>query len=150
MIKSYFQIAKDANFTPVFIVRNLRLPSPHVKLAVCTSLIPPKTEYASSLWDPFRSNLANTLEAVQNRPVHFILNKYSSSSSIASLKSSLGIPKLYIRRHIPRPSIYHKIFHNHSIRMAYVFNTHPISACLNNSHKTFIVAVAVSFQNHAS
>lgn len=61
-----YQIVKNANPTLGVVKRNLKL----VKLLAHTSLVRPKIEYASSIWDSYLMNLTYILESVQNRAHH--------------------------------------------------------------------------------
>lgn len=60
-------IGKEANSTLGLIKRNLKLAPSPAKLLAYTSLVRPKIEYASSIWDPYHANLTTILEAVRKR-----------------------------------------------------------------------------------
>lgn len=137
------QITNSANRVLGYIRRNLTLAPSSVKLLAYNTLVRPKLEYASAIYDPFQLNLIKTLEAVQNQATRFILSDYSYNSSITALKSQLDLPALAHRRRNSRLNLYHKFFHclppkNELIvpvhRMSR--NTHPNAVIPPRAHTT--------------
>lgn len=61
------QIVKKANTTLGFVKRNLKLSPSSIKLLAYTSLVLPKIEYASSVWDSHHINLINIFEGAYSR-----------------------------------------------------------------------------------
>uniref|UniRef100_A0A6G5A697 Putative endonuclease/reverse transcript n=1 Tax=Rhipicephalus microplus TaxID=6941 RepID=A0A6G5A697_RHIMP len=71
-----------------------------------------KLEYASAIWNPHQNYLIDALEAIQNCAARFITSQYSSRLSITSIKLSLNLPSLEIRRKVTRLCLLHKLYHN--------------------------------------
>ena len=46
-------------------------------------------EYASSVWDPHTVDNTNRLEAVQRKSARFVMNDYSTYSSVTAMMSTL-------------------------------------------------------------
>lgn len=77
-----------------YLHRNLCLVPPSVKLLAYLTLIRPKLEYASSVWDSHQTNLSSALESIQNRAARFVHSDYSYHTSVTELKSSLHFQPL--------------------------------------------------------
>ena len=60
------RIAKKGNSSLVFVKRNLYACSEETKRAVYVSLVRPHLEYATAVWDPYRQNQVERLEAIQS------------------------------------------------------------------------------------
>uniref|UniRef100_A0A131YPE6 Endonuclease/reverse transcriptase n=1 Tax=Rhipicephalus appendiculatus TaxID=34631 RepID=A0A131YPE6_RHIAP len=105
-------LVKDCSKSLGLLKRSLFLsPFPVRKLAYET-FIRTKLEYASAIWNPHQNYLIDSLEAVQNRAVRFIASNYDWHTSITSIKSSLSIPNLSLRRKISQLSLFHKLYYN--------------------------------------
>ncbi|PFX32485.1 Integral membrane protein GPR180 [Stylophora pistillata] len=61
------KIAKKGNSSLAFVKRNLYACSEETKRAAYVSLVRPHLEYASAVWDPYRQNQVEKLEAIQSR-----------------------------------------------------------------------------------
>ena len=92
------KIAKKGNSSLAFVRRNLCACSEETKRAAYVSLVRPYQEYATAVWDPYRQNQVENLEAIQSRAVRFIKHDYSYSTSVSKLKKSLSLGLLSERR----------------------------------------------------
>ncbi len=88
--------------------RNLYSCSSEVKEAAYNTLVRPKLEYCSSIWDPYQQDHKNRLEAVQRRAARFICKDYRRKSSVSSMISKLGWKSLEERRAISRLTLLYK------------------------------------------
>lgn len=118
-----------------FLRRHLKFAPSSVKILAYTTLLRPKLEYASSVWDPHLSNLTHLLEAFQNRAARFISNNFTYPSSISSIKHSLGLPDLYCRRKFFRLCLFHKFYYSRSLRPAFFSPANYISPRLDHPFK---------------
>lgn len=105
-------IAYSANRALGYVRRNIFMAPPSVKLLAYITIVRPKLEYASAVFDPHQTNHIKILESVQNRAARFIASDYSRYSSISNLKNQLKLPTLAFRRHIARLCLFHKFFHS--------------------------------------
>ena len=62
------------------------------------ALVRPHLEYCNSVWDPHTAVLSSKLDAVQRRAARFVLNDYSSYSSVTDMLIKLDWPTLKSRR----------------------------------------------------
>ena len=106
------KIAKKGNSSLAFVKRNLFACSEETKRTAYVSLVRPHLEYASAVWDPYRQNQVEKLEAIQNRAVRFIKRDYSYNTSVSDLKKSLSLGLLSERRKFHRLQIFHKSVYN--------------------------------------
>ena len=95
------KIAKKGNSILDFVKRNLYACSEETKKAAYVSLVRPHLEYATAVWDPYRQNQMEKLEAVQSRAVRFIKHDYDYNTQIEEI-SIFGITKRETK--IPLPS----------------------------------------------
>ena len=72
----------------------------------------PHREYATAVWDPFRQNQVEKLEAIQSRAVRFLKHDYSYNTSVYKLKKSLSLGLLSERRKCLCLQILHKSVYN--------------------------------------
>ena len=66
------RIAKKGNSSLAFVKRNLYACSEETKRAVYVSLVRPHLEYATAVWDPYRQNQVERLEAIQSSAVRLL------------------------------------------------------------------------------
>lgn len=103
-------ISNNANRMLGYLRRNFYMAPSSLKLLLYKTLVRSKLEYASSVWDPGLDYLSNTLESVQNRSARFILSDYHRTASVSSMKLSLNLPLLSVRRKLSRLSLFHKMY----------------------------------------
>ena len=106
------KIAKKGNSSLAFVKRNWFACSEETKRTAYVSVVRPHLEYASAVWDPYRQNQVEKLEAIQNRAVRFIKRDYSYNTSVSDLKKSLSLGLLSERRKFHRLQIFHKSVYN--------------------------------------
>lgn len=132
-------ICNNANRTLGYLRRNFSRAPLSLKILLYRSLIRPKLEYASAIWDPVQQNLINALESVQNRSVRFICSNYSRTASISEMKSNLDLPNLTVRRKLARLHFFHKIFfHNPSMKRDLISQPSYHSSRIDHQHKVAI------------
>lgn len=139
-------IINNANRSLGYLRRNFRQAPSHLKLQLYQTIVRPKLEYASAIWDPNQSTLIEALEAVQNRSARFIHNNYARTASVTLMKSTLQLPDLVTRRTIFRLSLFHKIFfHNQVLREELISGPAYLSSRVDHPNK---VAIPFCRTNH--
>jgi hypothetical protein len=128
-----------ASKTLNFVNRNLRLAPVDTKLTAFTSLVRPKLEYASSVWDPHHKNHVYSLEKVQNRAIRSALNNWEIGSSITNMRAQLNLQSLEQRRHVSRLTLFYKCMHD-NVLINVPFSVNPRPSRTND--KTFRIPFA--------
>ena len=106
------KIAKKGNSSLAFVKRNLYACSEETKRAAYVSLVRPHQEYATAVWDPYRQNQVEKLEAIQSRTVRFIKHDCSYNTSVSKLKKSLSLGLPSERRKSHRLQLFLKSVYN--------------------------------------
>ena len=70
--------------------RNLRHCPRSIKDMAYKTILWPKLERASAVWDPFTEDNISKLEAVQRRAARFVCNSYRQTASVSSMLSELS------------------------------------------------------------
>ena len=83
-------ITSTANKTLGFVKRNVVTKNKDIKTMAYNSLVRPQVEYASVVWSPYTKDNINKIEKVQRRAARWVLNDYSSYSSVTDTLSNLG------------------------------------------------------------
>ena len=106
------KIAKKGNSILASVKRNLYACSEETKQAAYVSLVRPHLEYVTAVWDPYRQNQVEKVEAVQSHAVGFIKHDYDHNTSVSKLKKSLPLELLSDRRKSHRIQNFHKSVYN--------------------------------------
>lgn len=117
-------ILASANRALGLLRRNLKHAPSHLKKLAYITLIRPKVEYASAIWDPHQAYIINNLESLQNRAVRFIFSDYSRFTSVTALKQRAELEPLSCRRHFARLTLLHKLYHHPTLHDDF-FLPHP-------------------------
>ena len=104
-------VAARGNRTVGFLRRNFRDCSTKVRSATYTSMVRPRLEYASSVWDPHKRKDVQLLEKVQRRAARYACNSYHDRSpgAVTQLLQQLQWDSLEQRRHHNRLTALYKI-----------------------------------------
>ena len=132
------RIAKKGNSSLAFVKRNLYACSEETKRAVYVSLVRPHLEYATAVWDPYRQNQVEKLEAIQSRAVRFMKRDYSYNTSMSKLKKSQSLGSLSERRKSHRLQIFYKSVYNNIVLPIPPYYQLSIRETRNYSTNSFI------------
>ena len=100
-----------ANKTLGFVRRNLSDCSAPVKSAAYTTMVRPRLEYSSTVWDPHHNRDIHNLEQVQRRAARFVSRNYTERTPgcVTNMVQNLGWESLQHRRYINRLSMLFRI-----------------------------------------
>ena len=106
--------AAKASRTLGFLRRNLKDCSKQVRSTTYKSMVRPTMEYASSSWDPYKTEDADYLDKVQRRAACYACNNYTEGTQgcVTAMVNSLGWETLQDRRKMQRLTMLFKIKHN--------------------------------------
>lgn len=121
-----------------YLRRNFSRAPVSLKLLLYKTLVRPKLEYAAAVWDPCHANLHQTIELVQNNACRFILSNYNRTASVSSMKSTLSLPCLSLRRKVFRLSLFFKIYNHASLKHNLISLPAYRSARIDHQHKVAI------------
>ena len=102
-------ITSKANSTRAFLHRNLKGCSRKIKSRCYLSLVRPRLEYSSSIWDPHQAKYVQKLEMVQRRAARSVMNDYSRKSSVTAMMSKLKWDSLQSRRQDNKVTLLYKL-----------------------------------------
>lgn len=132
-------IVNNANRMLGYLRRNFSMAPSSLKLLLYKTLVRSKLEYACSVWDPGLETLTNQLESVQNRSARFILSNFSRTASVTTMKNTLNLPSLSLRRKLARILTFQKIYyHNYHLNRDLLFEPSFISPRTDHRHKVRI------------
>ena len=116
-----------ANKTLGFVQRNLSDCSAPVKSAAYTTMVRPRIEYSSTVWDPHKNKDIHNPEQVQRRAARFVNRNYTECTPVCvtNMIQSLGWDSLQHRRYINRLSMLFKVQHD-------IIDISPYSVQLND------------------
>ena len=91
--------ATKANKTLGFVRRNLSECTSQVKSVAYTTMVRPRLEYSSTVWDPHLTSDVHTLEQVQRRAARFVNRNYTQRTPgcVTNMVQSLGWESLQQR-----------------------------------------------------
>ena len=105
-------IAAKANRVLGMLRRNLRRAPRKVKQAAYTTLVRPRVEYCSTIWDPYQKQQVNQIEMVQRRAARFVLDRpyrRDTRDSVTSMLQELQWKSLAERRRDRNVTFMYKI-----------------------------------------
>ena len=105
-------ITGNANKVLGLVKRNFWNSSRNVKETLYKSIVRPKLEYASEIWDPFYQKDNYAVETLQRKADRFCMNNYRCESSVTELIETLGWDSLQLRRKQARLSLMYKLSNN--------------------------------------
>ena len=82
------RITANANRSLGYIKRNIKTKSPRIREMAYQSLVRPKLEYASAVWDPHTKDKTQKVEMVQRHAVRWTLSDYARITRLTTLHPS--------------------------------------------------------------
>ena len=79
------RITGNANSILGFLKRNIKIKLPKVRETAYNTLVRPKLEYASPIWDPHTKDKISQIEKVQRRTARWTTSNYGYRSSVTSM-----------------------------------------------------------------
>ena len=107
---TYLGIHITANSTLCLLRPILSGCSAEVKSSAYLTLVRPKRECASSVWNPYKKCNIDKTEMVQHRAARFVFNDHSRSSSVSVMINTLGWDSLEHRRLLNQVCMFYKIY----------------------------------------
>ena len=114
-------IIAKANRTLGTLKRNLKTHRQEIKVRAYNTLVRPKVEYSSTVWDPHTIKNKKQLEMVQHRAACYVCKRYHNTSSVSNMLRVLGWQTLEHRRVTARMTMMYRIVHNLVAIPAYVY-----------------------------
>ena len=103
------RITGNANSILGFLNRNIKTKLPKVRETAYNTLVRPKLEYASHIWDPHTKDKISQIEKVQRRAARWTTSNYDYRSSVTSMIENLGWRTLEQRRSDARLCLFYRI-----------------------------------------
>ena len=106
------QTAMKSNKMLGLLRRNLGTCTQSTKDIAYKTLVRPRLEYCSAIWDPHQKVHIDNLEKVQRRAARFVTNNYKRTSSVTKIIEDLKWDTLQKRRTMARLTVLHKETHS--------------------------------------
>ena len=106
------QISTKANKMLGLLRRNLGTCKQSTKDIAYKTLVRPRLEYCSAVWDPHQKIHIDNLEKIQRRAARFVTNNYMKTSSVTKIIEDLKWDTLQKRRSMARLTVLHKETHS--------------------------------------
>ena len=106
------EVAHRAERTRQFLQRNFYSVPQSIKKQCYLSILRPKLEYASTVWDNNKKKVLEKLEKTQRRYARFIVHDWSRNRSVTNIMKERGLESLKERRKKARATMMYKIRHN--------------------------------------
>ena len=103
------RITGIANNTLGFLKRNIKTKLSEVRETAYNTLVRPKLEYASPIWDPHTKDKISQIEKVQRRAARWTTSSYDYRCSVTSMIENLGWRTLEQRRSDARLCLFYRI-----------------------------------------
>ena len=103
------KITASANRTLGFVKWNLQTKNKYIWTLAYNSLVRSQIEYGSAVWSPYTKENKDKTEMVQRRAARWVLNDYSTYSSVTEVMSNLGWRSLENRHYDARLLMFYKI-----------------------------------------
>ena len=103
------RITRNANSTLGFLKRNIKTKHPKVRETAYNTLVCPKLEYASPIWDTHTKDKISQIGTVQHRAARWTTSNYDYRSSVTSMIGNLGWQTLEQRRSDARLCLFYRI-----------------------------------------
>ena len=116
-------ITSKASQTVGMLKRNIRIRDPAPRELAYKTLVRPKVEYASPVWDPpvyantnddNRSGLSSKVERIQRRGARFVCRSYRHTADSSQMIADLGWKSLESRRKQDRLTTFFKLTHDYA------------------------------------
>lgn len=141
-------VISNSNRMLGYLRRNFSSVSTSLKLNLYKTLVRSKLEYACALWDPHQVTLIHCLESIQNRAARYILSSYSRTASVSTMKKTVNLPDLSVRRKCSRLCLFHKIYHhNPTLKEQLITSPHYISSRTDHSCKVGLPSCRTNVYN---
>ena len=105
-------IVAKANKSLGFVSRNLYPCSENAKRSAYVTIVIPNLEYATAVWDPYRQEEIDSIEAVQRRAARCIKRDYNRTSSAREMLQSSDLDPLEDRHKAHRLNIFYLAVNN--------------------------------------
>ena len=129
------QVAKKANRSLGFVLRNTHGCSRHFKEAAYKSLVRPHLEYCSSVWNPHTQTNITKLERVQRRGARYAMSDHRRTSSVMSMIGELGWEDLATRRTVSRMTMMKNLGNEVELPVAVVFEHQSKRTCRSHDRQ---------------